>query len=157
MKTLDEVIKAMENCYGPDAECCDKCQYTKECNAGSICLKCNLEEDALHYLNELKEARDIIATAREEAKKQIEDFKADVERKMAYNPALSWDELRMMEGKPVWVEHSGYTPNWEIVENIGAVRGSTGDFTGNFIETNKSVLHKDKQGKTWQAYRKERE
>ena len=60
-----------------------------------------------------------------------------------------------MKGKPVWVEYSGYTPNWEIVENIGAVRGSAGDFTGNFIETNKSVLHKDKQGKIWQAYKKE--
>lgn len=32
----------------------------------------------------------------------------------------------------------------------------TGDFTGNFIETNKSILHKDKQDKTWQAYKEER-
>ena len=62
------------------------------------------------------------------------------------NPPLTWDELRTMEGKPIWVMYSGYTPNWEIVEN-----------TGHFVETNMSILHKEDQGKTWQAYRKERE
>ena len=109
------------------------------------------EENAIYYLKEYRDhMKNEIIELHEEVKKQKEMIEF-------LEKPLTWDELKSMKGKPVWIEYSGYTPNWEIVENIGAVRGSTGDFTGNFIETNKSVLHKDKQGKTWQAYRKERE
>ena len=73
-----------------------------------------------------------------------------------HNEPLTWSELLQMLGKPIWVEYEGYTPDWEIIENIGATRGSVGDFVGNFIETNMSILHKENQGITWQAYQKER-
>ena len=72
------------------------------------------------------------------------------------NNTLTWEQLKQMEGKPVWVEYESYTPDWEVIENVGATRGAVGDFTGNFIETHMSILHKEDQGKTWQAYRKER-
>ena len=75
MMSLDDVIKAMENCYGPDAECCDKCQYTREvAGTGTICLKCNLEDDALHYL---KEYRDML----EHPAKMIEWLRKNAEKK----------------------------------------------------------------------------
>ena len=53
MKSLDEVVKALENCNGSDAECCDKCSYkTVNAEGVTICAKCELEDDALHYLRE---------------------------------------------------------------------------------------------------------
>ena len=98
----------------------------------------NLYGVIVHYLHEYQDVKNVLV--------EISD-----------NSPLTWDQLTGMKAKPVWVEYSGYTPNWEIIENIGAARGSVGDFTGNFIETNKSILHKDEQGKVWQAYGKERE
>ena len=61
MMSLDDVIKAMENCYGPDAECCAKCQYPRDvAGTGTICLKCNLEDDALHYLKEYQKILPVV-------------------------------------------------------------------------------------------------
>ena len=140
MKTLDEVIDTLEHpskaVFEPD---------------GFSLVHSNDLADALHYLKEYQgefvlEARANLADKFVNALIESED-----------NPALTWDELREMEGKPVWVEYDGYTPEWEVIENVGAMRGSIGDITGTFIETHMSVLHKDDMGKTWQAYRKERE
>lgn len=129
MKTLDEVIKALS------IPAVNGYHYIDS-------------NDAIDVLRYLEKYRNCGACAY--ADSYLRCTKED------RNDPLSWDELKTMEGKPVWIEYSGYAPNWEIVENIGAVRGSTGDFTGNFIETNKSVLYKDIQGKLWQAYRKKR-
>lgn len=137
MKNLDEVITANECCdHGEPDSRCEDCPYN---GIGACCAE--READALQWLKgyrahiELDKLRD----------------KCETE-----NDPLSWDELKSMGGKPVWVEYSGYTPNWEIVENTGAVRGSTGDFTGRFVETNMSILRKEDQGITWKVYRKER-
>lgn len=144
MKTLDEVIIAMENCYGPDAECCDKCQYTKKNSAGSICLKCNLEDDALIYLKAYRDDRDDLTALRAFWKEQQE------------NPPLTWDELRTMGGKPVWVESS---------DSFNRRRWM---FVGEWFDDDEMRLfdmgydypdYVSKNGYesgTWQAYRKER-
>ena len=109
------------------------------------------EENAIYYLKEYRDhMKNEIIELQEEVKKQKEMIEF-------LEKPLTWDELKQMEGKPVWVEHEGYTPGWEIVENNGAVRGSAGDFTGRFVETNMSILRKEEQGITWQAYRKERD
>lgn len=47
MKTLDEVIKALEWCTEPDQSVCSACPYADD-------DKC-YEKDALHYLKEYKE------------------------------------------------------------------------------------------------------
>ena len=68
MKSLDEVIKALEWCISDDdSDECAGCPYDGEEEG---CRQRNL--DALHYLRELKEARAIIATARDEARKEID-------------------------------------------------------------------------------------
>ena len=41
MKTLDEVIDAMENCYGSDAECCDKCSYIENYELSEVWKQAN--------------------------------------------------------------------------------------------------------------------
>ena len=140
MRTLDEVIESM--------------QLTSDVNR-------NYREenaDVLHYLVEYRACQQhmqVVEQIRQDAVRQRDaHIKALAELKR--NDPLSWEELKQMEGKPVWVEYDGYTPDWEVIENVGAMRGSIGDITGNFIETHMSVLHKDDMGKTWQAYRKER-
>lgn len=70
------------------------------------------------------------------------------------NPPLTWDELKGMEGKPVWVEWTGID-RWGVVDGI---------FTDAFgvenlcISVPHDYLHFDRRMKeqTWEAYRKER-
>ena len=135
MKTLDEVI-----------ELCEKALWCAYLPQDDTTTTAGL---ALYYLREYREMKEHLACL-DAVALHGEDTQ------IVNNPPLTWDELKNMPGKPVWVEHEGYTPGWEIVENNGAVRGSAGDFTGRFVETNMSILRKEEQGITWQAYRKER-
>lgn len=65
MNTLENVIKAWENCIGPDAECCDHCEYTQtDDNGESYCIKCRLEDETLYYLKQLYDARHILTDGR---------------------------------------------------------------------------------------------
>lgn len=122
VKTLDEVIEAIEVCRD---------SYV----AGKI-----IKSDALHYLKEYRKLDSLDAVA----------FPEDD------NPALSWDELREMEGKPVWVEYiSCKRKVWAIVDCF---------YTDAFgkVKINVALPHdywnleRELMGKTWQAYRKER-
>ena len=55
MKTLDEVIKACEQCYGKYIDC-DECLYTEVNAEGvTICAKDRLEDDSLFYLREYRD------------------------------------------------------------------------------------------------------
>jgi len=72
------------------------------------------------------------------------------------NKPLTWDELREMEGKPVWLEGDNIKPHWDIIARIEY------DFDHDCTECEFYVLggtftYCDKfYGETWQAYRKER-
>lgn len=69
------------------------------------------------------------------------------------NPALTWDELKTMEGKPVWVvpeEEKGY---WFVIEFFNNNPYYGGD---RVIFTNDVILNRCDLGTKWQAYRKER-
>lgn len=68
------------------------------------------------------------------------------------NDPISWDELKTMKGKPVWIEQDGFTPQWELVTRIGKVHFYAVDAV--FFETEYDI---ERYGKTWKAYRKERE
>ena len=70
------------------------------------------------------------------------------------NEPLTWDELKQMEGKPVWVEVDGnwWGRFWAFVE-IG------NDSFINFYQKGQEYpedLWKSNIGKTWNAFRKER-
>lgn len=76
------------------------------------------------------------------------------------NEPLTWDELREMEGKPVWVEIIGRTIPLDSAWGI-ATGGSYHTWQG--VESWRLVrpgaeysLPVADYGKTWQAYRKER-
>lgn len=110
MKTLDEVIKANECCdhCEPDSRCED-CPYN---GIGACALE--RETDALQWLKgykvhiELDKLRDKYGVTSQKLRNtsQITCPKCHSEFVIlpdANNP-LTWDELRTMELKPVWVE-----------------------------------------------------
>ena len=142
MKTLDEVIKAFEICIGyycSNAEH-DVCPYFGESDMG--CMK-EPEKDALHYLKEYRTTQ----TAYIKAMADLED-----------NPPLTWDELKQMEGKPVWVEltyEEGHYEHWGIISGFPKVGYEFMTLKGFHAIDSFSVMEKE-QGRTWQAYRKER-
>lgn len=139
MKTLDEVIKANECCdHGEPDSRCEDCPYN---GIGTCCLE--RESDALHYLKEYKDAYgNVIASMNYHLRKIHE---------LEQNDPLTWQELKQMVGKPVWVEHKHYS-KWlivyEVYENTIVLDGN-GCYTQYFSDDN------DKEVR-WKAYRKER-
>ena len=158
MKTLDEVIKALEICAN-NQRCIDGCPYYK-----NDCPQYEMEKDALHYL---KEYRDRKETLRNWTEKAISEQQNIADAYMLYkiasgkekdNLPLTWDELKTMEGKPVWVEvlsdEIDLSSRWMLVARETKAHSLPLAYTddiGHWI-----FGHEDKLGKTWQAYRKER-
>ena len=124
MRTLDEVIKAFEYTYENDP------------------VAWTYGIDALHYLKEYKRVQNKIEKI---ALGNIEDTLDKLD-----NKPLTWDELRTMEGKPVWVEAEPIN-GWVIVEiRDSFMQGREYIKFGSLELSNKNL------GKTWQAYRREK-
>ena len=151
MKTLDEVITALDVCT--NGKGCENCPYAVYDEDGfeeyTECEK--LKTDALRYLLEYRQdCEDLVEAAKSLTKKEHEFAIEDK------NEPLTWDELKQMEGKPVWVEenwHKYEAKYWSIHHGISD--GYDGDeilYLQPF-----TTLSKNNMGKTWQAYRKERE
>lgn len=136
MRTLDEVIKAFEICIVDNGGTCKGCPYSDE-NGEPICIGDD-KEDALFYLKEYRWVQDNCADAL-------------AEKFPNQNPPLTWNELKQMLGKPVWVEHKHYS-KWlivyEVYENTIVLDGN-GYYTQYFSDDN------DKEVR-WKAYRRER-
>ena len=107
------------------------------------------EENAIYYLKEYRDhMKNEIIELQEEVKKQKEMIEF-------LEKPLTWDELRTMEGKPVWVEYDNHLSGrkmikykvWDVIdwvtEDLILVKG---DYS----------YKKDEFGDVWQAYRKER-
>ena len=81
MKTFDEVIKALSICgRHPDCEGCPYKNISYPTEIGNTC------KDIMHY--------DVLYYMQDQCK-IFDTFE---------NLPLTWDELRLMEGKPVWIE-----------------------------------------------------
>lgn len=132
MKTLDEVIKAYEICHASVLSC-EGCPYDNgERYRDSDCYIA----DALHHLKEYRSLQTAYITAM-----------ADLED----NPPLTWDELKQMEGKPVWVEEcNGDTKGWLLIlrTNYDVINCTT-------KHGNSFYLYKSSYSEKWQAYMKE--
>ena len=136
MKTLDEVITALNMCQ----RCaCEKCPYYDP-NV-DICDDV-AQADALHYLKEFQ------------GLSKMWNDKLDKEQE---NPPLDWETLKQMEGKPVWVEEYDAIDStrgwrccrWMLVEFVN-------DFYMDARNSDGEQYNFDKGEETWQAYRKER-
>lgn len=137
MKTLNEVIKAFECCeHGEPDSNCEECSYA---GIGSCYLE--RENDALFYL---KEYRLVVENCAE----------ALAEKYPSENVPLTWDELKQMKGKPIWIDAeslsigaSPYWKDWYIIESFS---------NNEFMYCNDGFeWAKEMQGRLWQAYRKE--
>ena len=151
MKTLDEVIKAYEICMSDESKNtnCMGCPYADE-KGEPLCLGED-KEDALHHLKEYKRYQNTPSRHRHMA---LVDYFDELQK----NEPLTWDELKQMEGKPVWVEYNlhlceeEHRRMWIIVQKIMSWRR-----TDELIYFSGFVFSKEELGKSWQAYRKERD
>ena len=138
MKTLDEVIKAIDFCKSGDLSKCEICPYIGTCELDYAVLS----TDALYYLKEYR----TLQYGYIKAMADLED-----------NPPLTWDELRQMEGKPVWVEGEfGRIWNyksWVLIRTDP----ENGDMIICIDGHYEFAIDIDNYGDCWQAYRKERE
>ena len=139
MRTLDEVIKAYEYTYENDP------------------IAWTYGVDALHYLKKYRdnlEARNDQVERYQKAAKDCEEILTDYVALKQYwaeqqeNPSLTWDELRQMEGKPVWVVADG-KERWRIIREVSSEH---------LILESGLPLHRCwlNHPDGWQAYRKER-
>ena len=135
-KTLDEVIKALDACQ---RSACEKCPYYDP-NV-DICDDL-VQSDALRYLQAYKEDKNDLTALRAYWAEQQE------------NKPLTWDALKAMEGKPVWIEflndEGEWNGEWCLVE-------SSNNILCEILRCKMSWwgLRKITLGKTWQAYREE--
>lgn len=148
MKTIDEVIKAVHHCglltgFDDTYEYDGGCPYEdcSECEKKRV-----LGKDIIQYLAAYKDEKNDLTALRAFWKEQHD------------NHPLDWDDLRKMEGKPVWVEWS------EVI--IGDYFQFHGWFLVEWINDNENeIIMQNKYGKRmirhkndndWQAYKKER-
>ena len=108
--------------------------------------------DALHYLKEYRDhMKNEIIELQEEVKKQKEMIEF-------LEKPLTWDKLKQMFHKPIWIE-TKTKKGWVIINNFEAVTPSSENM--NVIHTSHrgakySHFARHLMGQTWQAYRKER-
>ena len=155
MKTLDEVIKALEICDETVTANCPDCPYDIDCEnvPGE-----DLRADALYYLKAYKENGDKMI-AEEKRMESLALAYIQALANMKDNPPLTFDELKQMEGKPVWVELLDGVGNnkdwngWYVVSQFYPV--SEIDEHVQFCSYHNLHRAKSAIGKTWNAYRKE--
>lgn len=143
MKTLDEVIKAFEYCEnGEPYSNCEDCSYI---GIGSCCFE--RENDALYYLKEYQRYQN---TPSRNGHMALVDYFEESQK----NEPLTWDELKLMKGKPVWVEADSGIAEWCLVDRIFDLEN---DILIGFVSRYGYIERsKNLQDVVWQAYRKER-
>lgn len=156
MKNIEDVIKAYE-CKKSIEDKCNECPYITECDDKYHCECEARDNDALRYLKEYRDDRRNFSEAISNCGKALNKYIMDINTlaQQEENLPLTWDELRTMDGKPIWVEEIGTkyaTPHWEI--HCGIMEGYDGD--ENLYLQPFEVLTKYTLGKTWQAYRREK-
>ena len=147
MKTLDEVI--------------DDLKYTNFDDDGfAINLHCNEIVDVLNHLKEYRSEKQIWESDRKHYEDWIEQYKEardkhqQAVKEMLKNPPLTWDELRTMVGKPVWVQWTvkgvWASGDWSLIQDADEDRIWFVDKDGETFDEEKEI-----HGNLWRAYRKE--
>ena len=150
MKTLDEVIDAMERCSIPHYFDCKGCPYEDD-DAEVGCRSDDRDADALHYLKNYKKDQEDPDGDHQQlikAQKLLGEF--------FQNDPLTWNELRAMAGKPVWLVHEGtgesswvFVGEWFDDDEMRVCR---------MLRDYADYITKEiYENGTWRAYRKERE
>ena len=161
MNTIEHVIDVLDGFdrvyEGPSASVLPEAIYYLKDYQARINNLIQLRDDLEKYKEDYGKATRELTEAREQwiaEKKRMESYELMYIHAMANledNPPLTWDELREMVGKPVWVEHKHYS-KWLIVYEVWEhtiVLDGNGYYTQYFSDDN------DKEVR-WKAYRKER-
>ena len=114
--------------------------------------------DAISYLKEYRTYIDKMEKLYHDANTELNLLKDEDWKDR--NLPLTWDELRQMEGKPIWTEYNLHLSDkdarsrsrmWIIVQKIMPWQQDD-----ELIYYSGFVFGKKEVGKSWQAYRKER-
>ena len=126
----------------------------------------SIEKQMLHYLKMYRSDMQIYAVNQklweDELAQKIKDFGDAKDRYIArlkeldigtLNEPLTWEQLKQMEGKPVWVEllGKGKWKGWDVIGGF-----DDDDFGFAMCTVRGDDYYLADLGKTWQAYRKER-
>ena len=109
-----------------------------------------VKKETIHYLREYREMKQHLACM------DSGEIRGDATQ-IVNNPPLTWDELKQMEGKPVWVEepyNGEWHGNWAVICSVGEYEYDDDPYMS---MTDDSFYLKSGCGTRWQAYRKERE
>lgn len=128
MVTLDEVIKGM----------------TELILSGKTADVKSTVRDALHYLKVLQKMQKT---------QPLEKSEWDE----LYNQPLTWQELKTMEGKPVWLEEEQFPASWCLVREVHKYKDGIEEIVIDRLNCRTCIGRKEEYGRYWQAYRKERE
>lgn len=140
MRTIDEVIEELQ--YWDTCHEYPECFYDDE-----------VTRDALHYLKEFNRYQN---TPSRNGHMALVDYFDESQK----NEPLTWDELKLMNGKPVWIEGTHHK-HWCIIKGIAKKDLSEMEYITLAYLNNKNriVTYDRRKGNfdvTWQAYRKER-
>lgn len=160
MNTIEHVIDVLDGFArvyeGPSASVLPEAIYYLKDYQSRINNLIQLRDDLERYKDDYGKATRELTEAREQwiaEKKRMESYELMYIHAMANledNPPLSWDDVKRLEGKPVFLERN-YCGEWTIVHNIEEDRAV---FSVAFGEI---VLPRDLIDIGWRAYRKERE
>ena len=133
LKICSEVGTSCEGCSGRGERHC----IANLTNAAAIAI-----ETLLHEFGMARRERDVVT------KRMIELEQETVTNRNGLNEPLTLDELRKMDGEPVWVQSPGVPEygRWAIVEGVGE----------NCLFLRDDFTCHD-YGKTWLAYRQKPE
>ena len=139
MKTLDEIIETAP--FTGTEWTSEALYYLKEYRSE----KKRYEIDRKYWEDELSEK---VRAYEEAQQKLVEKFK-ELEIGTLNNP-LSWNELKQLVGKPVWVETKKYGSHWYLFEIDDIKIMCIGKY-GEYVQLFRNDMMQD-----WQAFRKER-
>jgi len=161
MKTLDEVIESITTQSGLEI------RNVRKPERDRFWVDRDTYNDALHYLKMYRSDQIQWEADRKlwvDKQKQVDEARQKYIDKLkeleigTLNDPLTWDELKQMEGKPVWVEltypKGGYS-HWGIIEGFPKAGYEFITLRG-FHQIDSFSLMDEEMGTTWQAYRKER-
>lgn len=140
--TLKEIKPTDPDYHKPIEELIDDLGHAEPANQhGDVIITVEDLTDALHYLQTYQKIED-----------EYEELKDWWAEEYVTNEPLSWEQLKQMEGKPVWVDHK-YYKKWLIVKEVyeeTIILDGNGYYTQYFSDDNEKETR-------WKAYRKERE
>lgn len=186
MQTLDEVIKMLEDAIdATDADCpmmilvegdaTDVLHYLKEYQSVKVVLefKKRQYDEMIEKVMKQGQEREACCQAEitryqeavkncEEAENKYRQLSEELRKTSAElsNDPLTWDELKQMGGKPVWVEIIGRTipldSSWGVATG-GSYHTWQGVESWTLVRLGADYsLPVAQYGRDWQAYRKER-